>query len=91
MARSIGPILAVGGITVANQTLLNGRPLDWRVPVATAGAAAAFALIEKAWSDGAVALAYLALVSVLFVRLEPSTPAPVESALKWWESGGGKK
>lgn len=90
MARSVGPILAVGGITMANQSLLNNKPLDWRVPVATAIAAGAFALMEKGWEDGAVALAYLSLLSVLFVRLEPNTPAPVESALKWWESGGGK-
>lgn len=90
MARSIGPILAVGAITITNQTLLNGKPIDMRVPVATVIAASAFALLEKGWEDGAVALSYLALLSVLFVRLEPNTPAPVESALKWWESGGGK-
>lgn len=85
MARSTGPILAVGAITMANQTLLNGKPIDYRVPIAAGLTAAGFALLEKGWEDGAVALAYLALLSVIFVRLEPSTPAPVESLLKWWE------
>lgn len=88
MARTVGPILAIGAITVANQSIIHDEPIQWRVPVATAIAAAAFALAEKAWEDGAVALAYLALVSVLFVRLDPKTPAPVESFVSWWNSGG---
>lgn len=85
MARSTGPILAIGGITIANQTLLNSRPLDWRVVVATAGAAALFALVEKASPEVAVGLAYVGLVTILLVRIDPKTPSPAESALKWWE------
>jgi hypothetical protein len=88
MARTVGPILAIGAITVANQSIVNDAPIQWRVPVATAIAAGIFALAEKAWEEGAVALAYLALVSVLFVRLDPATPAPVESFVTWWNSGG---
>ena len=87
MAKSVGPILAVGAITVMNQHVLQNHDIDWRVPVATAAAAGAFALLEKAWEDGAVALAYLALVTVLFVRPNANTPAPVETALLWWEGG----
>ena len=87
MAKSTGPILAIGGITIANNTLLNGEPLDWRVIVATGGAAMLFALVEKASPELAVGLAYIALVTILFARTNPKVPAPAETALKWWEGG----
>lgn len=87
MAKSTGVILAVGGITFANETLIGSKPLNWRIPVGTAIAAGAFALVEKGWEDGAVALAYLALVTVLFVRSDPRVPAPVESFNKWFNEG----
>lgn len=87
MARSTGPILAIGGITIANQTLFNGKPLDWRVVVATGGAAMLFALVEKASPEVAVGLAYIGLVTILFARVDPKVPSPAESALKWWEGG----
>lgn len=87
MARSTGPILAVGGITLANAVIVNGKPIDWRVPIATGLAAGLFSLAEKGWEKGAVALSYLALVTVLFVRLDPKVPAPVESFTTWWNKG----
>lgn len=87
MARSTGPILAIGGITIANQTLLNGQPLNWRVVVATGGAAALFALVEQAMPEVAVGLAYIGLITILFARVDPKVPSPAESALSWWEGG----
>jgi hypothetical protein len=83
MARTTGPILAIGGITYANQTLLHGKPVDWRIPIATAISAGMFALLEKGWERGAVALAWLSLVTVLLVRVNPDVPAPVESLNQW--------
>lgn len=85
MARSTGPILVTGAVTLANQVVLNGRPFEWRVPVGTAIAAGALALLEKATPDLAAGLAYLALVAVLFVRVDPRAPAPAENLKKWWE------
>lgn len=87
--RTTGPVLAVGAITIANSVILNGRAMDWRIPIATGVAASAFALAERAWADGAVALAWVALVTVLFARVQPGTPAPVESALNWWSGTRG--
>lgn len=84
MAASTGPILAVGAITLANQSIVNGQPINWRVPIATGLAAGMFAIAEHAWAEGVVALSWLALVSVLFVRLTPNVPAPAESFVKWW-------
>jgi hypothetical protein len=84
VARSTGVILAIGGITLANESIFHGKPIDWRIPVATGLAAGVFALAEKGWEDGAVGVAWLALITVLMVRLNPPTPAPIESALAWW-------
>lgn len=86
--RSTGPILTIGAITVANQSIINDKPFDWRVIIATGGAAAAFALLEKALPDAAVMLAWTALITVLFTRLDPRVPSPVESAFVWWDKGG---
>lgn len=87
MARSTGPILALGGITLANKTIVNGQPMDWRIPIATGLLAGAFALGEKAWEEGAVGIAWLALVTVLFVRIDPRVPSPVESAEQFFRQG----
>lgn len=89
MAQSTGPILAIGGITLLNQTILNGHSIDWRVPVATGFAAGAFALMEKANASITVGVAWIALLTVLLVRVDPKTPAPVETLLRYWN--GGKK
>lgn len=83
--RSTGPILTIGAITVANQSIINNEPFNWRVIVATGLAAGAFGLLEKAAPDVAPALAWVALVTVLLVRLKPNVPSPIESAFAWWE------
>lgn len=87
MAESTGPILAIGAVTMINQTILNGRPVDWRVPIATGAAAAAFALLERGWPGGVVPLAWLALVVSIFVRVDPDTPPPIEALDRFWSGG----
>lgn len=91
MAKTTGPILAIGAITMANQAIFNTRPVDWRIPVATAGAAIMFTGAEKVWAEGARMLAYTALVAVLLTRIDPKIPSPVESAWIWWQGGSPKK
>jgi hypothetical protein len=86
VSRTTGPILAIGGITVANRVLFHGEPMDWRIPIATGITAMAFGLAEKAWEKGAVAMAYLALVTVLITRLDPAVPAPVETINQWFNT-----
>lgn len=83
--RTTGPILAIGAITVANQSLFGNEPIDWKVPIATGLAAGIFGLIEQASPELAVSVAWAALVTVLFVRLKPGVPAPTETFAKWWE------
>jgi hypothetical protein len=85
VAQSTGVILAVGAVTLVNESVFQGKPIDWRVPIATGFAAGLFALGERAWPSGVVGLAWLALITTMFVRIKPGTPAPIETALAFWE------
>jgi len=88
MAQTTGPVLAIGGITLFNQTVLNNKPIDWRVPIATGFLAGAFALFEKGNAGLAKGVAWVALLTVLLARVDPKVPSPVESMLKYWNAGG---
>lgn len=90
MATTTGPILALGGITLMNQTILNNQPIDWRVPIATGFLAGAFALFEKANAQLAVGVAWIAVITVVIARVNPSQPSPAENLLKYWNQGGKK-
>jgi hypothetical protein len=89
MADSTGPILAVGAITMVNQSVLNGRPVNWRIPIGTGVAAVALALTERLSRNFAVGIAYIALITILFARVDPTIPSPAESALRWWNQTKG--
>lgn len=84
MAASTGPILAIGAITIANRTVFNDEPMDWKVPIGAGIAAVLFAGAERALGDVTVKLAYLALITVVFARVDPKVPSPAESALDWF-------
>lgn len=86
MSRTTGPILALGAITVVNDTVFQDKPMDWRIPIATGLAAIGFNFAERAAPDGAQVLAWTALLASLVTRLDPGVPSPVESALAWWKS-----
>lgn len=85
MARTTGPILAIGAITLGNNSLIHDQPIDIRIPVGTAVAAGLFAIAERGWERGAVALAWMALATVLLTRTDPRIPSPAESVLTWWQ------
>jgi hypothetical protein len=87
MARSTGPILALGAVTVVNASVVHGQPIDWRVPIATGLLAGVFAVGEHAWADGVVGLAWLAFGAVMLSRVNPKVPSPTESFLAWWQAG----
>jgi hypothetical protein len=89
MGQTTGPILAVGAITIFNQTVLNSKPIDWRIPIATGFLAGGFSILEKANPQFAKGIAWIALITVLIARVDPRTPAPIETLLKYWN--GGKK
>jgi hypothetical protein len=79
MAKSTGPALAIGGVTLFNQVVLNQQAFDWRIPIATGFVALGLAGIEHLSEPLAVGIAWLALVAVLFTRVNPAAPAPMEN------------
>lgn len=99
MSRTTGPILALGAVTVVNQSVFNDEPMDWRIPIGTGLLAIGASFVERAAPELAEVLAWTALLTALMTRLDPAVPSPVESALAWWKSskagpqkdvGGGK-
>lgn len=87
MAKSTGIILAVGGVTMFNDVILNRESIDWRVPVATGFGAVVFSLGEKVNKPITVGVAWVALLTVLLARINPDKPAPVETLLEMWNEG----
>lgn len=87
MARTTGIILATGGVTLFNRTILTGKEMDWRVPIATGFAAMGFAILEKGNEKFAVGAAWIALLTVILARIDPSVPSPSENMLKYWRAG----
>jgi hypothetical protein len=89
MGQSTGIVLAVGGITAANEVLFaplagHGTPwknFNWRVIPATLGLALALDGLEKIAPKFAAGLAWLALLTVLIVPFG-NAPTPLENALK---------
>ncbi len=88
MSKTTGVVLATGGLTLVNQSVFNGEPLDWRVPIATGIAAVGFSLAERVWEQGAVILAWTAFLSILLTRVDSKVPSPVETAARVLGYGG---
>lgn len=88
MAASTGPILAAGGITMFNAIVVHDRSIlqERRAIVGALIAAGGLALWEKAMPRTAVALSWLVLLSVLLVRVDPTTPSPIESFQTWYNT-----
>jgi len=93
MAQSTGVVLAVGGITLANEVIfapLSKSPgskaswsttVNWRVIPATLGLALALGGLEKAAPGLALGLAWLSMLTVLVVPFG-NAPTPLENVLK---------
>lgn len=88
MSQTLGPVLAIGAITMVNQSVFNGKAPDWRIPIATGLASIGFTLAERVWPEGAVILAWTALITVLITRTDPNISSPAESAISWFDSKG---
>jgi hypothetical protein len=77
-------MLAVGGITILNRSLLakDPQPVDLRVIMGTAIAAGGLALLERVSPELAVGIAYVALVAVLFAELDKKAGAPASNVMR---------
>lgn len=86
MAASTGIVLAVGGITAANELLFapaaGGKAgFNWKLIPAVGGLALALAGLEHISRPFAVGLAWLSLVAVLTVPFG-NAPTPLDNALR---------
>lgn len=86
MADTTGIVLAIGALTLANEAIFapmagQSVAVNWRVIPATAGLALALAGLEKIAPQFAVGLAWMGLVTALFVRFG-NAPTPLENASK---------
>lgn len=89
MAQSTGPVLAAGGLAIANEAILgplaSGRPENWgaafRLIPVTAGLALALGLLERAVPEFATGLAWLLLAGVLVFPVSGQPPL-IDSASK---------
>lgn len=86
MADSTGIVLAVGGLTAANELLFapatGGKvSFNWRIIPATAGLALALAGLERLSHPFAVGLAWLSLAAVLSIPFG-NAPTPLQNAIK---------
>lgn len=91
MARTTGPVLALGGITMLNENVFHNQPVNWKIPIATGLLAGGMALVEKASPELATGLVWLALAAVLLTRVNPNVPSPTESFVSWWGSTNTNK
>jgi hypothetical protein len=87
VSQSTAPVLLIGGITLANRSVLHDEPVDWRIPIATAILAGFASLAERAAPKPVTMLAWLALITVLIARVDPKVPAPMESLNAWLKKG----
>jgi hypothetical protein len=87
MAQSTGPMLALGLISWGNGAILEGKgadvPFTARVVVGTSIAAGSLVLVERISPEVAKGIAWIALVTTLFVRIG-GRESPIDNLLKWW-------
>jgi hypothetical protein len=86
MAKSTGIVLAVGGITVANEVIFapvlgEKVAFNWRVIPAVGGLGLALAALEHAAPQFAIGLAWLSLITVLVVPFG-NAPTPLSNINK---------
>jgi hypothetical protein len=87
VSQSTAPILLIGGITLANRSVLHNEPVDWRIPIATGILAGVASLAERGFPRPVTMLAWMALIVVVVTRVDPKVPAPMESLQTWLKKG----
>lgn len=84
----LGPILAVGAISLGNEVIIHGQKVSVRIVVGTGLAAMGLSVLEDLVPGLGTGLAWLTLVAVLFVRINPAVPSPVETVYGWFQKVG---
>lgn len=86
MGASTGPALAAGGVVIFNNAIIHDATpaSQMRVAIATGIVAIGLSLFERALPQAATAFAWLILTGVILVRIDPHTPSPAESIVRWY-------
>jgi hypothetical protein len=79
MAKSTGPILAVGAISYVNEWVFNHQE-NFKILLATGIAALGLAGLERVSAPLAVGIAYIALITITFTQAG-NKPSPAENLL----------
>lgn len=84
--RSLGPILATGAVSFFVTSVINDSGVEEkaRIVVATGVAAIGLGLIEQATPRVAVALAWSALITSLFIPSGPRGISPIQVFEHWY-------
>jgi len=88
VSLSTGPVVVAGAITLFTDLVIRKETLatEAKVIVGTAIVALGLGALETAAPRTAVAMAYLVLVSVVFVK-HGNTPSPAEAFATWYGKG----
>jgi hypothetical protein len=81
----LGPILAVGAISLGNEVIIHGQKVSMRIIVGTGLAAMGLSVLEDLIPGLGTGIAWLTLVTVLLVRINPAVPSPVETINDWFK------
>lgn len=86
--KSTGPVVVAGAVTLFTDVIVRNESLvsDTKVIVGTGVVALGLAGLETLAPRTAVALGWLVLVSVLFVK-HGNTPSPAEAFVQWYGKG----
>lgn len=87
MAQSTGIVLTAGVISFGNEWIQTGKP-NWRIGMATLGAALVFSGIEKLDQQAAVGLAAIVMITVLIGGVTPGVKSPAQEVLSLINGGG---
>jgi hypothetical protein len=86
VSASTGPILAAGAVVIGNALIIHDK--TWasqaRTAVGIGVVAGGLALVDQLDPKVGRAFAWLVLIGVLFTRVDPNTPSPLESFASWW-------
>lgn len=84
MAKSTGPLLVAGAIRIGNDTILNGQPIDWKMPLGIGVVASIFAALEQIPDVDVLVtgIAWIAVVTLVLTRVK-GKPSPAENFAKY--------
>jgi hypothetical protein len=93
MAASTGPVLLAGGVTIATNQVINAEPWSQALPVIVMTGVASLLLAgaEHLSRELAIGIAWIALVTRIFVVKDKHGRSPADEFLAWYNAKGSNK